>query len=75
MDRAFIICDVLTKNVKRVYDNKDENPDSYDTYLSFNDYVYVKFEDFTFYPKYVLYYTQPDRNTSKFYKSSYFRRM
>lgn len=66
-ERAFIICDVLLGSVRNVVDNSDACPQSsYDSYRSTNNYVYVKFDDFTFYPKYAMYYDKPDRSVSAF---------
>lgn len=65
--RAFIICDVLLSSKENVGDNGNEAPDNdVDTFQSHNGYVYVKFDDFTFYPKYALYYDKPSDTSSKF---------
>ncbi|XP_065213371.1 uncharacterized protein LOC135840673 [Planococcus citri] len=72
--RAFVICDVLAASETRVDDNQKEAPEGkVDIFKSRNGHVYVKFDDFTIYPKYALYYDKPPSEQSKFYrKRKYF---
>lgn len=56
---AFVICKVLTKHIEEVdvcYDL--EIPDNLrcDTTSANDDYVYVKYDDHTFYPKFIVSY-------------------
>lgn len=60
IERAFIICRVLVQKVKDVSVSYDLNivPNYYDTAKSKNGMVYVKFNDFEFYPQYIVYYRE-----------------
>lgn len=67
--KAFIICDVLMKGIELVSDTSRQVPtENHDTFRSINGHVYVKFEDFTFYPKYALYYIKPPLTASRFHR-------
>lgn len=58
--RAFIICRVLIQRIKDVKVNYslDMVPNYFDTAKSTNGMVYVKFNDYEFYPQYVVYYKE-----------------
>lgn len=59
-ERALVICRVLvqkTKDVKVDY-SLDMIPNNFDTAKSTNGMVYVKFNDYEFYPQYVVYYKE-----------------
>lgn len=56
-DPVFIIFDVLVKITRNVTENIDLYPKySSDSYKTNNGQGYLKFDDFTFYPKYVIHY-------------------
>lgn len=59
IERAFIICRVLVQRIKDVdcYE-LDIIPSFYDTAKSRNGMVYVKFNDFEFYPQYIVYFKE-----------------
>lgn len=58
IERALIICRVLVQRIKNVRVNYNLNvvPDFYDTAKSRNGMVYVKFNDYEFYPQYIVNY-------------------
>lgn len=60
VERAFIICRVLVQKIKDINVNYGLNiiPNSFDTALSKNGMVYVKFNDYEFYPQYIVYYRE-----------------
>lgn len=60
VERAFIICKVLVQNIQDVSVNYSLNmiPNFFDTALSKNGMVYVKFNDYEFYPQYIVYYRE-----------------
>ncbi|CAH1714505.1 uncharacterized protein LOC114132177 isoform X3 [Aphis gossypii] len=60
IERAFIICRVLVQNIKDVSVNYHLNviPNIFDTAKSTNGMVYVKFNDYEFYPQYIVYYRE-----------------
>lgn len=68
--KAFIVCDVLIKYRKNGDFFQDIKcvPEPYDTFHSSNGFVYTKFDDYTFNPKFVIYYIQPERMQSRFYR-------
>jgi len=55
---AFLICKVLTKKIENVDVNYDlQIPSSgYDTTLSNSEMVFVKYDDYTYYPEFIVYY-------------------
>lgn len=60
IERALVICRVLvqkTIDVKVNY-SLDMIPNNFDTAKSTNGMVYVKFNDYEFYPQYVVYYKE-----------------
>lgn len=71
VERAFIICRVLVQKTKEVKVNYGLNvvPNFYDTAKSKNGMVYVKFNDFEFYPQYIVYYRE--HNVSQYDMFSY----
>ncbi|XP_025412575.1 uncharacterized protein LOC112685020 isoform X2 [Sipha flava] len=72
VERAFIICRVLVQKIKDISVNYGLNmiPNSFDTALSKNGMVYVKFNDYEFYPQYIVYYRE--HNVSQYVdKNSY----
>lgn len=60
IERAFIICRVLVQRIKDVKVSYGLNmiPSFYDTAKSINGMVYVKFNDYEFYPQYIVYYKE-----------------
>lgn len=60
IERAFIICRVLVQRIKDVQVNYNLNivPNFFDTAKSKNGMVYVKFNDYEFYPQYIVYYRE-----------------
>lgn len=60
IERVFIICRVLVQKIKEVSVSYDLDiiPNYYDTAKSKNGMVYVKFNDFEFYPQYIVYYKE-----------------
>lgn len=60
IERAFIICRVLVQRIKDVKVNYSLNvvPNFFDTAKSKNGMVYVKFNDYEFYPQYIVYYRE-----------------
>lgn len=60
VERAFIICRVLVQKVKEVKVNYglDVLHNYYDTAKSKSGMVYVKFNDYEFYPQYIVYYRE-----------------
>lgn len=60
IERAFIICRVLVQRIKDVNVNYNLNviPNVFDTAKSLNGMVYVKFNDYEFYPQYIVYYRE-----------------
>lgn len=60
IERAFIICRVLVQSIKDVSVNYHLNviPNIFDTAKSTNGMVYVKFNDYEFYPQYIVYYRE-----------------
>lgn len=61
---AFVICKVLTKHIQDVgvcYDLEIPDRRKCDTTKGSDDRVYVKYDDFTFYPKYIVSYNVPRR--------------
>lgn len=73
--RAFVFCDTLVGNSEEVYDNSDTHPpQNIDSYQSSTGYVLVKFDDFTFNPKFVVYYEEGGYDTDfHLYNDVYFR--
>lgn len=72
---VIIICSVLVRDTYVIprHDNGDTlivPPNSADTTISSNGYVYVKFNDNEFYPMYFVYYERRPEHTkkSKFYR-------
>lgn len=62
-NRALIVCEVLIGIEKKVSDNHHLFPkNNVDSYRSVTKRVVVKFEDNTFYPKYVVYYNTSGSN-------------
>lgn len=62
--RAFIVCDVLIGNEEQVCTCfKRDPPQDIDTFCSITAPVWVKFDDFTYNPKFVIYYEWPDFTT------------
>ncbi|VVC34070.1 Poly(ADP-ribose) polymerase, catalytic domain [Cinara cedri] len=58
-DGVFVVCKVLMSVIQNLYlanYNLKIPSDGYDTTLGNNGQVYVKYDDFTFYPKYIIYY-------------------
>jgi len=59
---AFVICKVLTKRVQRVmgvnYDLEIPVNTSYDTTLGNGRQVYVKYDDYNFYPEFIVNYSE-----------------
>lgn len=56
---AFVICRVFMKNIEYTgvsYGTQVPRNIFNDTTLSYNNYVYVKYEDYSFYPEYIVYY-------------------
>lgn len=64
IERAFIICRVLVQRIKEFKECYGLNiiPDYYDTGKSKNGMVYVKFNDYEFYPQYIIYYKEKNHN-------------
>lgn len=60
IERAFIICRVLVQRIKDVHVNYNLNiiPNYFDTAKSKNGMVYVKFNDYEFYPQYIVNYRE-----------------
>lgn len=57
---AFIICKVLTKEIETVginYNLEVPNNLESDTTLGNRGQVYVKYDDYNFYPKYIVHYS------------------
>lgn len=54
-DRIIIICSVLEQNIKYIRPNYDLKiiPNNYDTAVSYNKMVHVKYMDHEYFPKYV----------------------
>lgn len=59
LNLAFLICKVLTKNIEEVSISYNLNvpTNKYDTTSGNNGRVYVKFDDYSFYPEYIVYYS------------------
>lgn len=60
IERAFMICRVLIQRTKEINVDYSLNvvPNHYDTAKSKNGMVYVKFNDYEFYPQYIVYYKE-----------------
>ncbi|XP_050533239.1 uncharacterized protein LOC126901073 isoform X3 [Daktulosphaira vitifoliae] len=64
VERIFIICNVLIQRIKEVSVNYNLKvlPNFFDTAISRNKMVYVKFMDYEFYPRYIVYYKNHSYN-------------
>ncbi|XP_050439170.1 uncharacterized protein LOC126844801 isoform X2 [Adelges cooleyi] len=74
--RAILVCSVLIGRSHRLPPLRNKNavhnikcpPAGCDTTVSSSKRVYVKYNDFEFYPKYIVYYVKPDLNQSRLLK-------